>query len=155
MNKVFWSHFKYFGRLLEKNYLFLTPSKTDGRSSQPARCTHNQQTYDKHYQTLPASLGMVIRQNSAPQWRRWGKAEVSDKKQISAIVNTKSPQTPRIVSLPATLCFQAHINFPKSPSQQKIAWRTDILRNRFIGCPWIYNSDSIDTVSASVHRGLC
>ena len=26
--------------------------------------------------------------------------------------------------------------FSKSPSQQKLAWRTNILRNRFIGCPW-------------------
>ena len=24
-----------------------------------------------------------------------------------------------------------------SPSQQKFAWRTDILRNRSIGCPWM------------------
>ena len=37
VNKVFWDYFKHFGRLLEKNYLFLTPSKTDGRvpSQQP------------------------------------------------------------------------------------------------------------------------
>ena len=33
--------------------------------------------------------------------------------------------------------FQGHIIFSKSPSQRKIAWRTDILRNRSIGCPWI------------------
>ena len=31
--------------------------------------------------------------------------------------------------------FQGHIIFSKSPSQRKIAWRTDILRNRSIGCP--------------------
>ena len=31
MNKAFGSHFKHFGRLLGKMYLFLTPSKTDGR----------------------------------------------------------------------------------------------------------------------------
>ena len=30
MEKAFWSHFKHFGRLLGKIYLFLTPSKTDG-----------------------------------------------------------------------------------------------------------------------------
>ena len=53
-------------------------------------------------------------------------------KHIPAILNTKSPQTPRIVYFPATLCFQAHINFSKSPSQQKIAeeqifWGTDPL----------------------------
>ena len=32
--------------------------------------------------------------------------------------------------------FQGHIILSKSPSQQKFAWRTDILRNRSIGCPW-------------------
>ena len=31
---------------------------------------------------------------------------------------------------------QGHIILSKSPSQQKFAWRTDILRNRSIGCPW-------------------
>ena len=32
--------------------------------------------------------------------------------------------------------FQGHIILSKSPSQQKFGWRTDILRNRSIGCPW-------------------
>ena len=31
MNKAFGSHFKHFGRLMGKIYLFLTPSKTGGR----------------------------------------------------------------------------------------------------------------------------
>ena len=31
--------------------------------------------------------------------------------------------------------FQGHIILSKSPSQQKFAWRTDMLRNRSIGCP--------------------
>ena len=31
MLNAFWSHFKHFGRLLGKSYLFHTPSKTDGR----------------------------------------------------------------------------------------------------------------------------
>ena len=30
-NKAFWSHFKHFGRIAGKMYLFHTPSKTDGR----------------------------------------------------------------------------------------------------------------------------
>ena len=33
MNKAFWSHLKHFGGLLGTIYLFLTPSKTDGRVS--------------------------------------------------------------------------------------------------------------------------
>ena len=43
MKKASWSHFKHFGRLLGKIYLFLTPSKTDGRvpSQQGATTTCN------------------------------------------------------------------------------------------------------------------
>jgi len=43
MNIACWSHFKHFGRLLGKLYLFLTPSKTDGRvpSQQGAPTTCN------------------------------------------------------------------------------------------------------------------
>ena len=42
MNKAFRSHFNRFGRLLGKMYLFLTPSKTDGRvpsqQGEPTTC---------------------------------------------------------------------------------------------------------------------
>ena len=43
MNKSFWNHFRHFGRLLEKIYLFLISSKTDGRvpSQQGAPTTCN------------------------------------------------------------------------------------------------------------------
>ena len=43
MNKAFRSHFKHFGRLLGKIFLFHTPSKTDGRvpSQQGAPTTFN------------------------------------------------------------------------------------------------------------------
>ena len=66
MNKDFCSHFKHFGRLLGKIYLFFTQRKSDGRvpSQQGARTTCNltfwevsQQTY---VQTLLPSLGAVI-----------------------------------------------------------------------------------------------
>ena len=53
-----------------------------------------------------------------------------------AILNIKSPQTPWIDFCPTTLSFQEHIISPKSPRQQKFAWRTDILRSRSIVCPW-------------------
>ena len=43
MNKGFWSHFKHLRRLLGKMYLFLIPSKTDGRvpsqQGAPTTCT--------------------------------------------------------------------------------------------------------------------
>ena len=67
----------HFGRFLETIYLFFTPGKTDGRvpSQQGAPTTCNltywevsQQTY---FETLLASLGVVIGQNSVPQWG-WG-----------------------------------------------------------------------------------
>ena len=70
MNKSFWNHFRHFGRLLEKTYLFLISSKTDGRvpSQQGAPTTCNltylgvsQQTY---VQALLAGWGVVIEQNS-------------------------------------------------------------------------------------------
>ena len=75
MNKAFWSHFKHLGWLLEKIYLFLTPSKTNGRiASQqgaPTTCnlTYCEFSQQTHVQTLLASLGVVIGQTSALQWR--------------------------------------------------------------------------------------
>ena len=102
MNKAFWSHLKHFGRLLGKK-LSVPHSQQDWwKSSQPARCTYNlqpdywevsQQTY---VQTLLASLGVIIEQNSD---LRCGGRE-------------------------------------GELSQQKFAWRTNILRNRSIWCPW-------------------
>ena len=149
MNKAFWSHLKHFGRLLGKNNLFLAPSKTDGRvpSQQGAPTTCNLEVSQQTYvQTLLASLGVVIGQNSALRggldrklgvWPR--KEELTASVEGVKVSNTKSPQTPWIVYFPATLLtsFQGHKIFSKSPSQQKFASRTDILRIRSIGCPWI------------------
>ena len=50
--KSVWDYFKHFGRLLEKNYLFLTPSKVDGR-------VPSQQ---------PDLLGSLIGHNSDLEW---------------------------------------------------------------------------------------
>ena len=57
VNKVFWDYFKHFGRLLEKNYLFLTPGKTDGR-------VPSQQTYNLQ----PDLLGSFIGHNLDLEW---------------------------------------------------------------------------------------
>ena len=59
---------------------------------------------------------------------------VSDKRHMPAILDFKSPTTPRIVHFPATLSFEEHIKFSKSPSQQKVARRTEIL-SRGVGEP--------------------
>ena len=142
MSKAFWSHFKHFGRFLEKFKCSPRPtsSKSDGRvpSQQGALTTCNltywevsQQTY---VQTLLPSLGVVIEQNKALRWGRGGRGEGFW--QI-APTTFKSPQTPLIVYFPATISFQGHINFPISPGQQKFAWGTDILSSRSIGYPWI------------------
>ena len=66
MNKAFWSHFKHFGRLLGKIYLFLTPSKTGGRvpsqQGKPTTCnvTYWEVSQQTYVQTLLASLDVVI-----------------------------------------------------------------------------------------------
>ena len=76
-NKAFWNHFEHFGRLLGKMYLFLTPSKTDGRvhSQQGAPTTYNliYWEFSQHtcVQTLLASLGVlgvVKARKSVFQW---------------------------------------------------------------------------------------
>ena len=71
MNKGFSSHFKHFGRFLGKIYLFLTPSKTDGRvpTQQDAATTCNLQpdlmeSFPVDVCPLLASLGVVIGKNS-------------------------------------------------------------------------------------------
>ena len=58
VNKAFWSHFKHFGRLLGKMYLFLTPSKTDGSvpSQQGAPTTCNQTYWEVSQQTYFQTL---------------------------------------------------------------------------------------------------
>ena len=150
MNKGFWSHLKHFGRLLGKNNLFLAPSKTDRRvpSQQgvPTTCNFevSQQTY---VQTLLASLGVVIWQNSALQWGLDRKLGVWPREEeFTASVEGggggfqhQIPSDTLNCLFPATLLtsFQGHKIISKSPSQQEFAWRTDILRIRSIGCPWI------------------
>ena len=138
MNKAFWNHYKHFGRLLGKWFIcssLLARLMEEFPASkvrlQPATWltgTFSQQSY---VETLLASLGMVIGKNSARQWQIVHTS-------YSRNQRTKSPQTPWIVYFPVTLSlsFQGHIIFSKYPSQQKIAWRTDIKRNRSIGCPW-------------------
>ena len=114
--------------------------------------TCNQTSWEVSQQTFVetrhfmASLGVVIGQNSALQWGEGGggdsksnwcgqRAKFNPLSWGWRVSDTKSPQTPWNVYFPPTLSIQGHINFPKSPSKQNITWRTDILRNRSIGCP--------------------
>ena len=111
MNTALWSRFKHFGRLLGKIYPFLTPTKTDGRvpSQQGAPTTCNL-TY-RRVQTLLASLGVVIWQNSASGGGGGGAGRGGSK---------------------------GHWVWPKDENHP-LSGRTDILRNRSIGCPWRLN----------------
>ena len=67
MNKAFRSHFKHFGKMLGKNYLFLTPSRTDRRvpSEQGAHLhvlcnlTYWEVSQQTYLQKLLASLGLI------------------------------------------------------------------------------------------------
>ena len=78
MIKAFRSHFKHFWRLLGKNFLFFTPSKTDGRvpSQQGAPTTRNLTSWQvskrTYVQKLLVSMGVVIEHNSDLQSRRGG-----------------------------------------------------------------------------------
>ena len=58
------------------------------------------------------------------------------KKLLPDILHIKSQQTPTVKVFQATLSIHRLITSSKSPSQQKLAWRTDILRNRSIGHLW-------------------
>ena len=109
------------------------------KSSQPTRCTYNLQP--DLLGSFPADIigqfGCGHRAKFSPS------AEGGEKSfwqivhiRIPAILDTKSSQTPWIACFPATLYFQGHLIFPKSPNQQKFARRTDILRNTSIVCPW-------------------
>ena len=78
MNNAFWSHFKHFGRLLGKIYLFLPSRKTDGRipSQQGAPTTCNLTLWEvsqpTYVQTLLTSFAVVIGKNSDLQWAEGG-----------------------------------------------------------------------------------
>ena len=133
MNKAFWTHLKHFGRLLGKIYQFLNPSKTDGRvpSQHGAPTTCN---------FITGQLGCGHRAKFL-QWKGGGRGGgeegkgVSDEQHIAAIFDVKAPHTLWIVYFQATLSFQGHTIFSKSPSQQNFAQITNILRNKSFGCP--------------------
>ena len=150
--KAFWYHVKQFGILLVKIHLFLTPSKTDGRvpSQQGAPTTCNQTSWEVSQQTFVETLldilwpvwvwSQKIQLFSEGRWdskSNWcgQRAKFNPLSWGWRVSDTKSRQTPWNVYFPPTLSIQGHINFPKSPSKQNITWRTDILRNRSIGCP--------------------
>ena len=115
--------------LPEKSYPYHTPRKSDGRvlSKQGAPTTCNLTYWEVSQKTYV--------QTSQASWEwSWGKikpysggvgeGEVSDKQPIAAICQN-------------TFLQRAYCFFQIFQPKKKIAWRTDILRNRSIGCPWL------------------
>ena len=148
MNKAFWNHFKHFRRLLGKIYLFLTPSKTDGRvpSQQSAPTTSNLTYWEVSLQTKvqtfhTGQFGSGHREISALQWGVVGGGGVvggwvSEKiahTSYSRHQRTKSPQTSWTVYFPATISpFRDILFFPNLPASEKLPeeqtfWGTDPL----------------------------
>ena len=128
------------GRLLGKSYVFLTPSKTDGRvpSQQgvPTTCnlTYWEVSQQRYLQPLLAGLGEATGQNSDLQWgveggiETWvwpkgefipsGGGEVSGKKLMPDILHIKSQQTPTVIFFQATLSIFEQITSSKLPSSK-------------------------------------
>ena len=153
MNKAFWNHFKHFRRLLGKICLFLTPSKTDGRvpsqQSAPTTLVHPHLLGSfpgNESPDITGQFGCGHREISALQWGIvGGGGRVGLTNSTYQLFETLKNQIPSDILnclFPSSnFTFQGHIIFSKSPSQRKIAWRTDILRNRSIGCPWLFTDD--------------
>ena len=104
----------------QSNLQTKTPSKTDGNvpSHQGAPTTWLNGKFPRRIM-------------SRHYWPVWG--FLMARTQHSSFLEITSTLTTSITFFPATLSF--HITSFTSPSQQKFACRTDILRNRFIGCP--------------------
>ena len=70
--KPFWIHFTYFGRLLGIIYLFLIPSKTDGRVSSCSKVHRQPATWLTGKFSSRRMSRQVIGQNLAIQWENGG-----------------------------------------------------------------------------------
>ena len=115
-------------------YVFLTPSKTDGRvpSQQgvPIICnlTYWEVSQQTYLQALLVGLGEATGQNSDLQWRVegsietwvWPKGEFipSGGGEVSGKKHIKSQQTPTVIFFQATLSIFGHITSSKLPSSK-------------------------------------
>ena len=133
MNKAFWSHFRHFGRMLGKNLLFLTPSRTDRRvPSEQGAPTRTLQ---------PDLLGSFPADVCPKVTGQFGSDYSANKYHIAGTLDNKSSKTPCTVSFPATLSLQGHIIFPKCPSHQNF----NCMQNRY------YEEQIHRSISAIIH----
>ena len=149
MNKDVWSYFKHFGRLLGKFICSLLPARLMKRF--PASKGHLQPDL---LGSFPADVGHRAKFSPSGGGGRglignwvWPKGYIylfsgdgvgggGEAKRFLTDSAQQLSYTSNHLRHPQFSNFQGHIILSKSPSQQKFGWRTDILRNRSIGCPW-------------------
>ena len=124
MNKALWIHFKHFGRLLGKMYLFLTPRKTNGRvpSQQGAPTTCNVTYWDVSQQTyvhrVPASLGCGNRATLRPSVQSGGGEGFRTNN--PQLFSTSNPLRHPELSFSQQHFHSKHIFFFHSPASQSL-----------------------------------
>ena len=142
MLNAFWSHFRHFGRLLGKSYLFHTPSKTDGRvpsqqgAPTPCNLTYWEASQLTFVQPLLTSLGVGRGRNLSMGGGEWGVGGGGGFWQI-----THSSYSTILHTFPQQHFPSKDIISFKSPSLQKLAWK-----NRYFWATddWVLQ-DSLDS----------
>ena len=158
MLNAFWSHFKHFGRLLGKSYLFHTPSKTDGRvpSQQgaltPCNLTYWEASQLKFVQPLLTSLGVGRGRNLSVGGGGWGDGGgLLTNNTFQLFYNSTHFS-------PATLSFQGHY-FVQISQPAKIGLEEQIfLRNRWLVAPgqsWFIGSKAWNIAIQLVLQPCC
>ena len=125
MLNAFWSHFKHFGRLLGKSYLFHTPSKTDGRvpsqkgALTPCNLTYWEASRLTFVPPLLTSLGVGRGRNLSVGGGEWGVGRGGG----GFWQITHSSYSTILHTFPKQHFPSKDIISFKSPSLQKLAWK--------------------------------
>ena len=161
MLNAFWSHFKHFGRLLGKSYLFHTPSKTDGRvpsqkgALTPCNLTYWEASRLTFVPPLLTSLGVGRGRNLSVGGGEWGVGRggggLLTNNTFQLFYNSTHFSQ-------ATLSFQGHY-FVQISQPAKIGLEEQIfLRNRWLGAPgqsWFIGSKAWNIAIQLVLQPCC